>query len=80
MSDWAEAACGGICSALQYLQDVQKNVSQTKNVDNGLKPTEILLPSGCIEEIDANYEGTDVSGIITNGTQLTADDCCQLCQ
>ena len=67
-------------SAVEYLQFVQKNISQTKNVNSGLTPTEVPLPSGCIEEIDANYVGDNVSDVITNGTFITADDCCQKCR
>ena len=65
---------------MEYLQFVQKNISSLKNVNGGLKPTEVPLPSGCIEELDANYEGENVSGIITDGSSLTADDCCLKCK
>ena len=68
------------CSAVQYLQAVAKNVSSLQNVNNGLKPTEVSLPSGCIEEIDANYEGDTVSDILTDPAGLTADDCCLKCK
>lgn len=67
-------------SAVQYLQAVAKNVSSLQNVNNGLKPTEVSLPSGCIEEIDANYEGDTVSDILTDPAGLTADDCCLKCK
>ena len=77
---WQRDLCPVSCRAVQYLKNVQKNVSSLDNVNSGLKPTEIPLPSGCIEEIDANYEGDNVSGIILDGTQLTADDCCMKCK
>ena len=45
---------------------------------------QIMLPSGCIEELDAEYSGTNVSIILSNTvngvTSNSPDLCCQLCK
>lgn len=66
------------CSAFDYLQYVQNNISTIKN--SSLPANEVQLVSGCIEELQANYEGSDVSDIITNGTFITSDVCCRKCR
>ena len=47
-------------------------------VGNGLRPFEVRLPSGCIQETDANYRGDLVSGVLNN--TMDGDQCCQLCR
>ena len=47
-------------------------------VGDGLRPFEVRLPSGCIEETDANYKGDLVSGVLNN--TMDGDQCCQLCR
>ncbi|KAK9811976.1 hypothetical protein WJX73_004846 [Symbiochloris irregularis] len=67
-------------SAYNYLSYVSKNISTIKAPSSNLTAGEIKLASGCIEELSANYEGSDVSDVITNGTFITADVCCQKCK
>ena len=65
-----------------HLQAAQVNVSNPSLINGGVKPTELRLPSGCIQELDSNYMGTTVSGILTAaaGTSQTVDTCCQKCK
>ena len=71
-----------VCSLVNFLQTAQRNISNPSTINNGTKPTELWLPSNCIQELDANFEGTSVSGILlpaANSTQ-NVDDCCALCR
>lgn len=71
-----------VCSLVNFLEAAQRNISNPSTINNGTKPTELWLPSNCIQELDANYEGTAESGILqpaANSTQ-TVDDCCALCK
>lgn len=45
-----------------------KNVSNTSNLDGGLRPTELQLPGGCISESNTNYAGRVLQEIRTNKT------------
>ena len=62
----------------RYLQSIQEEISNSSNVSGGLRPTEIRLRSGCIEEIEANYKGDAVSDILPNISG--GDECCQNCR
>ena len=66
------------CRTLAYLQTVQAQLANSSNVGTGLRPTEVHLPSGCIQETDANYKGDLVGGVISN--TMDGDACCQLCR
>ena len=71
-----------VCSLVNFLQTAQRNISNPSTINNGTKPTELWLPSNCIQELDANFEGTSVSDILlpaANSTQ-NVDDCCALCR
>jgi hypothetical protein len=65
---------------LSYLQGIQAQVSNGSAgaVGGGLRPTEVLLGSGCIEEIDANYKGDLLSGVLAN--TASGDVCCKQCR
>ena len=66
------------CRVLDYLNDIQGKLKNPSGVGSGLRPSEVRLPSGCIEEIDANYKGDLVSGVLTS--VQSGDTCCQKCQ
>ena len=53
-------------------------LGNSSSVNGGLRPTEVRLPSGCIEEIDANYKGDLLTDILPNTT--SGDMCCQACR
>lgn len=55
-----------------------QQLDNTTDVEGGLRPTEVRLPAGCIQETDANYKGDAVSGVL-NGT-MSGDACCQHCR
>lgn len=61
-----------------YLLSVKDAVSNSSNVSGGLRPTEIRLRSGCIEEIEANYKGDLVSDVLASIPG--GDECCQACR
>ena len=66
------------CRTLAYLKAVQAQLVNATAVGNGLRPFEVRLPSGCIQETDANYKGDLVSGVLNN--TMDGDQCCQLCR
>ena len=76
----AACACVRARRVLSYLQGIQAQVSNGSSaaVGSGLRPTEVLLSSGCIEEIDANYKGDLLSGVLSN--VASGDACCQQCR
>ena len=63
---------------MAYLKAVQAQLVNATAVGNGLRPFEVRLPSGCIQETDANYRGDLVSGVLNN--TMDGDQCCQLCR
>ncbi|CAK0786944.1 hypothetical protein CVIRNUC_010158 [Coccomyxa viridis] len=63
---------------LAYLKAAQAQLVNATAVGNGLRPFEVRLPSGCIQETDANYRGDLVSGVLNN--TMDGDRCCQLCR
>ena len=63
---------------LAYLQAAQAQLLNATNIDGGLRPTEVRLPSGCIQEEDANYKGNLVSPVLNN--TMDGDQCCQMCR
>ncbi|KAL3146019.1 hypothetical protein ABBQ38_015377 [Trebouxia sp. C0009 RCD-2024] len=66
-------------SVSNFLNSVlTKNVSNTSNLDGGLRPTELRLPGGCISESNTNYAGKVLQEIRTNKT--SQGDCCAACQ
>ena len=66
-------------SVLEYLQGVKAQVGSPAAGGAGqLRPTEVQLPSGCVEEVDANYKGDLLSGVIAS--QQSGDACCQRCK
>ena len=93
-----------MCSVVSFLEAAQRNVSNPGSINNGTTPTQLWLPTNCIQvrfgclpsccatlvmdsnpplvqELDANYKGSPVSGILTaNSTRQTASDCCALCR
>ena len=66
------------CRTLAYLQTAQAMLLNATNVSSGLRPFEVRLPAGCIQETDANFEGDLVSGVLNN--TMEGDQCCQLCR
>jgi hypothetical protein len=66
------------CSTWDYLKAVREQLSNSSDIKGGLRPTEVRLPSGCIEEIDANYKGELLSDVLPNTT--SGDACCQSCR
>lgn len=66
------------CRTLAYLQAAQKELLNSTDVSNGLRPFEVRLPSGCIQETDANFKGDLVSGVLNNTKD--GDQCCQQCR
>lgn len=66
------------CRTLAYLKAAQAQLVNATAVGNGLRPFEVRLPSGCIQETDANYRGDLVSGVLNN--TMDGDRCCQLCR
>ena len=66
------------CRTLAYLQAAQAQLLNATNIDGGLRPTEVRLPLGCIQEEDANYKGTLVSPVLNNTRD--GDQCCQICR
>ena len=66
------------CRTLAYLKAAQAQLVNATAVGNGLRPFEVRLPSGCIQETDANYRGDLVSGVLNN--TMDGDQCCQLCR
>lgn len=66
------------CRTLAYLQAAQAQLLNATNINGGLRPTEVRLPSGCIQEEDANYKGTLVSPVLNN--TMDGDQCCQMCR
>ena len=63
---------------LAYLQGVQSQAGSPAPGSSGLRPTEVQLPSGCVQEVDANYKGDLLSGVIAS--QQSGDTCCQRCK
>ncbi|CAL8464903.1 g4438 [Coccomyxa elongata] len=61
-----------------YLLGVRDAVSNSSLVSNGLRPTEVRLQSGCIEEIEANYQGDLISNVLPN--TAGSNQCCQACR
>ena len=68
------------CRVLAYLQVIQGEVSNSSSaaVGGGLRPTEVTLNAGCIEEVDANYKGDLLSGVLSS--VKSGDDCCAKCR
>ena len=66
------------CRTLAYLKAAQAQLVNATAVGNGLRPFEVRLPSGCIQETDANYKGDLVSGVLNN--TMDGYQCCQLCR
>lgn len=67
-----------LCRTLEYLQTAQAELVNSTDVNNGLRPFEVRLPSGCIQETDANFKGDLVSGVLNN--TMDGDQCCQRCR
>ncbi len=63
---------------LAYLQVAQAQLLNATAINGGLRPTEVRLPSGCIQEEDANYKGELVSPVLDN--TMDGDRCCQMCR
>ena len=67
-----------LCRTLAYLQTAQAELLNSTAVSSGLRPFEVRLPSGCIQETDANFKGDLVSGVLNNTRD--GDQCCQQCR
>lgn len=72
-------SCSAVsCRTLAYLQMAQAALMNATAVSSGLRPFEVRLPSGCIQETDANFKGDLVTGVLNN--TMDGDRCCQLCR
>ncbi|KAK9837102.1 hypothetical protein WJX81_002894 [Elliptochloris bilobata] len=75
-------SCNGPLPALndtvQYLQYAGAQLPNATAASDGLRPTELRAPSGCIAEPSADYKGDAVGEAVQN--VRTYDACCQLCR
>ena len=77
------AASGSCQTPIPQLQGVSdflnsvltKNLTDISSLDDGLRPTELKLPGGCISESNTNYAGTILQEIRTGKTSQV---CCIL--
>ena len=74
------AACAPAAGCWAYLQGIQGQLNDSSGaaVGGGLRPTEVNLSAGCVEEIDANYKGALLSDVLSN--VKSGDDCCAQCR